>query len=1288
MSSAYPLFEALSKFSFEFNRLKSLKKEEEQKESISQYSQIIQDIIASGESPDSPGFLGLIPLAALVNLNCFHAFTHFLNLLHPGDHNPSVDHYDRASFSATPVIFLLLQKQKFLFALELVKKGARLDFIHPALDSTPLHFLCQKLIEDSTFYEENLLAQAILIEIATRDHSLPWDLRGKIAIGRSINSRLEKIDPLMFIPTPFEMLSYYLKIPQARPFRNKLLTDSLKKIFKNFAKLTQIIPHKETSEADLLLLKEQKICRFVTQNVHKKLAQEYLKYFFTGEEYSKKNTTENFLPEDILISLILDGIIFHQCHLDADGNTISHLACMNGDRSLIKKLTLLGLITPISNRSDKSIFDLDLLEHLPKDQFTATLCSSHELPPEALSLKIPSPLTQLLYAWAYFEHQKSELNLSALHEFLDFFIYADTKNHAHQLGQTETHFLRLRDSLGRTPLQIGAEIKGLNLDLFSKLITHQQCMLPSTENTWPSPLRIAIQASSSEKITILVDEMGENFFRVLPITGGSPLLEICKKTSEELTEVLNPRNTHNLGALTSSIFIPFALIARSKESLDMGNSYAFINAEGKLTVQSTFIILNEVHSLMERFLKKHMKDIKTIFEDNPYYLRLIDSIARDITLNKVFLLLQKESELRITILRFEEALEVFHIPSLYHYLIRLPCSLELLKDFKDTATQKFKLVQDHLASKGIEYSGYRPKTIDTKDLIQKFIDQVQKKINTIEKEKTHEEAFISLLEDEDAEREREKEKEKLRLTSQKAKQSKKPKKPKQPKKSPELTEPIKSKKSKKSTEPKKLETQTQIKSKSDPADHKKTKKVELASAERVGVGVGAEVRVREEEGPAGAGTGAKTPPQQDFPLGPKGPFGSIDPIDPVHPVHPVDPVDSESRRTPDSDVSTDISLSLSPCTGSSPKSPTEKASESMSTSPASLRKFSDKKSPKKESLPTAERETPEFFKPYEPHYQTLVKSLSLCFVPAELAQRLWIYGSILDPFTSSPHGDIDFVLHLSENPTPARLEKITKQLTKSYAAPLGSNVVFNAKHRLWTIQKTSELDPEKMEMEIDLRLLINPRKTKEALKAETDSELIIHKAQRLNPDSFEVIKTGEKQNFALSRKFYDPKSLKSIPDFKTIAYLIKNMAVTTRKFDKSFNGTLMLMTQYSSLDQSEKHPELYAAHFIAFNFAFEKYQKHIKALLKLCEKLHFIALLLGIDSVKARIEHSKTEAEPLIEFPDSVANASNPFFAACAAHHEFYTRENIEKMARISTLQQPRNKILIEALPLPTTESV
>jgi len=298
---------------------------------------------------------------------------------------------------------------------------------------------------------------------------------------------------------------------------------------------------------------------------------------------------------------------------------------------------------------------------------------------------------------------------------------------------------------------------------------------------------------------------------------------------------------------------------------------------------------------------------------------------------------------------------------------------------------------------------------------------------------------------------------------------------------------------------------------------------------------------------------------------------------------------------------------------------------------------------------------PDYFLPYEKHYQ-LVESLFSRYLSFDaLDDRLWIYGSLLDSEIKSVSGDIDFVLYLETAFEEKRIEEsnvyFRKALEKANpgVSPSAISVLFHAKHQCWTLTSPHLL--------IDIRLSVSPDPVEVQIQSELAHELIIHKARRFNPHSGREIRKSEKQNFELLKNPYK----ESLPEPNLIAYLIKNFAVSTRKLEERTRKMLEFMMLCLSFDPAK--PKAYTVHFIALNLAFHKYTQHRQALLDFCDEHQCFPRLLGISSPSTVHVSRLPSTEAL------------PFYAACVLHKEETTLETLRTLNQILLLSAQRFKL-------------
>jgi hypothetical protein len=354
----------------------------------------------------------------------------------------------------------------------------------------------------------------------------------------------------------------------------------------------------------------------------------------------------------------------------------------------------------------------------------------------------------------------------------------------------------------------------------------------------------------------------------------------------------------------------------------------------------------------------------------------------------------------------------------------------------------------------------------------------------------------------------------------------------------------------------------------------------------------------------------------------------------------------------------------------SPASDAESASDQSSTSIESL-ESPPPTPPLKPTKPPKEKRSnraaiPPFFTPYEPHHQLVRTVLEAYIPPLELDQKLWVYGSILeeDAYVLSRSGDIDFALYMEAFLSDEIIRKITesflKQLRKRNSEENRDKVTvsFNAEHHSWAL-KSADLN-------IDLLILtFPPLSIREALGQKMDAELFEHKARRFNPHTGEFLKKSEKQTLSFSRRFYLPEAL---PDLNTIAYFLKNLAITQRALHKTAKSTFDFMLRCFSLSGStDIDPKLYARHFIGLSLAFLKYPEHTLALLTFCQTHQLIIKLL-----------SAIPRKPIELI--SLATDPTPFLSACLSYKGTYPRSAILTIKSKPGFEARRNQEMMEKL--------
>ncbi len=360
---------------------------------------------------------------------------------------------------------------------------------------------------------------------------------------------------------------------------------------------------------------------------------------------------------------------------------------------------------------------------------------------------------------------------------------------------------------------------------------------------------------------------------------------------------------------------------------------------------------------------------------------------------------------------------------------------------------------------------------------------------------------------------------------------------------------------------------------------------------------------------------------------------------------------------------------------------TQPRRDSASSSPSSDG-FSDRSSmsmespppspPLKSTKPATPKRTksapiPDFFKPYERHYQLVIDVLARHIPYMELDQRLWVYGSVLEekPYLRSQSGDLDLLLCLNDSLPPDAIDQITSgflKLLKKHnpEAPLAKvSVAYNPVHQSFALSSPT--------LCIDLLIIASPIPVKAMVEQKIQEELFDHKARRYNPHTGEFLKRSDKQTLAISRPIYSKESRESL-SLNTLAYVIKNLAVTNRSLHKSIKGTVDFMLLCFTLTQTEEiDPGLYGLHFKALSLSFLKYREHVQALLHFCQTRQLIQRLLDAKPSEA-IDLSSAKASP------------NPFLACCLLYRGAYTRSSLETMKRKPGLESRQNQEFINAL--------
>jgi phospholipid N-methyltransferase len=124
----------------------------------------------------------------------------------------------------------------------------------------------------------------------------------------------------------------------------------------------------------------------------------------------------------------------------------------------------------------------------------------------------------------------------------------------------------------------------------------------------------------SAKGKLLAVEPNINFVNLLQKIED-PRLIVISGTIQEVSENLNKLGFNNVDLILSSI--PFSLIEKEDRERVVKNTVRSLKAHGK------FIIFHQYSKLMQKYLKKYFKNIKTFFEPMNFFPCFIITATKD-----------------------------------------------------------------------------------------------------------------------------------------------------------------------------------------------------------------------------------------------------------------------------------------------------------------------------------------------------------------------------------------------------------------------------------------------------------------------------------------------------------------------------------------------------------------------------------------------------------------------------------------------------------------------------------